>query len=205
MGAEQERAADGAWAKKNVTNRTKRNENDKTAEASNKLTRHNSKKKRPPKRSKASLLERMHELYKAPGESARQAILQIKLAAHESYPSIESALSIASLTEQFEREREIERKDPVSFEEAVNRVQHDVNLLFQKIKPDEVQRIFFSPVSEFDYGSPGPRSPEDIEAQWMARWITPFEGQKRGVDEWCKLIGFTGEYLVSFDVLYANC
>lgn len=204
MGAEQEKVAEGASAKKSVANRTKRNANAKTAEPSNELTRHNSKKKRPPKPSTA-LLESMDELYKAPGESARQAILQMKLAAHERYPSVESALSIASLTEQFEREREIERKDPVSFEEAVNRVQHDVNLLFQNIKPDEVQRIFFSPVSEFDCGSSGPKSLEDIEARWMARWITPFEGQKRGVDEWCKLIGFTGEYLVSFDVLDANC
>lgn len=164
----------------------------KKPDDTNELTRHNSKKRKTSKPS-TRLVDGIDKL-KAPGESGRQAILQMKLAAHERYPSAESALSIASLTEQFEREREIERKDPVSFEEAVIRVQHDIDLLFQRISLEEIGGLFFSPIS--GHGEIGPKSTEEIEAHWMTRWITPFEGQKRGVDEWWKLIGFTGEYLV---------
>jgi hypothetical protein len=96
------------------------------------------------------------------------------------------------MLEKFALEREIESKDPVSFDDAVSRARSDVELLFTEL-PDDSMRHFFSTLP-VDTEAGGRPSHEEL---WMRRWITPLEGPKRALNEWSNLVGFTGEYLVS--------
>lgn len=139
---------------------------------------------------------RVDELFRTPGQNAREEILQTTLICHDFYPSAESARRIASLMDGFEHEIQIENNDPVTFDGALSRVRKDVDSL---CSDTAVIHELFS-LSILDTEVPeGRPSLEDLEAQWMSRWIKGPEGTKRRVDEWSKLIGFTGEYLVSND------
>jgi hypothetical protein len=151
------------------------------------------KKRRLSKRS-MNTHDMLQELLKTPGEKAREEILSITLSMHEMNPSADGDQRIASMLANFDLEREIESKDPVSFDDAVSRVRQDVESLFIDRDVDDIWRQFFSPCHKGDVQ--GRVTPEELEAQWMSRWITPLEGPKRTMDEWSKVVGFAGEYLV---------
>jgi hypothetical protein len=144
-----------------------------------------------------SLSAKIDELFRTPGEAAREEILSLHLTMHGMNPSSDGEQRIVSLLEHFEVEREIEDNDPVSFDDAISRVRQDIDGLFNDIAGD-VGRYFFSPLCNAEKRS---RSKEELEAQWMSRWINPLNGDKRRMDEWGKLIGFAGEYLVSIEAL----
>ena len=114
---------------------------------------------------------------------------------HEMNPSADGDRRIASILADFDREREIESKDPVSFDDATARVRQDIESLFSDISVNDIRRHFFTPCPDGDVK--GRMSHQELEARWMNRWITPLEGNKRSPDEWSKLVGFAGEYLVS--------
>ena len=157
-----------------------------------KLITHQKKWKTP--RYMMSLAEKMDELIRTPGETAREEILSLNLMIHDMDPSARREEHIESLVAQFELEREIEKNDPVSFDDAVSRARQDVDSLFSDITSDDIGRHFFSPLSNEEVKG-RPRL-EELKAKWMSRWIASSKAEKRRVDEWSKLIGFAGEYLV---------
>ena len=100
--------------------------------------------------------------------------------------------------------RSKENNDPVSFDDAVSRVRQNIDSLFSDIAGYDIGRHFFSPISNAEEEG----RLKELETQWMSRWITPLGRAKRRVDEWSKLIGFAGEYLVSIvrlDLLTDGC
>lgn len=143
-----------------------------------------------------SVVAQVDELLRTPGPTAREELLQIKLMLHGLNPSAEGERQIAAMVDEFELELQIENKDPVSFENAVCRVRQDVDSLFNTIVDDDIHERFFSPLSNTEVVETRPTL-EELEARWMSRWIEGSEDTKRRVDEWGKLIGFVGEYLVS--------
>ena len=151
---------------------------------------------RKPAKSSMSVVAQVDELLRTPGPTAREELLQIKLMLHGLNPSAEGERQIAAMVDEFELELQIENKDPVSFENAVCRVRQDVDSLFNTIVDDDIHERFFSPLSNTEVVETRPTL-EELEARWMSRWIEGSEDTKRRVDEWGKLIGFVGEYLVS--------
>jgi hypothetical protein len=156
------------------------------------LVTHQKKRKRP--KYLRSVIEELNELSETAGDKAREELLSIRLSIHDMNPSREGAKNIALLLTSFELEKKIENNDPISFDDAVSRVQQDVDRLFSDIAGDDIGRRFFSAFTHVE--AQGRPSHTELEARWMTRWITPLEGPRRGVDEWSKLIGFAGEYLV---------
>jgi len=141
-----------------------------------------------------STAQRIQELMETPGRNARESIVNLRLEFHDMFPSPESAKSIAATLETFEQEEIIESNDPTSFEDALARVRQDVDSLFVDLAGDDIQAHFFSELPNTERnGRPGL---DEIEAQWMHRWITSPDGRKRTADEVSKLVGFAGEYLV---------
>ena len=96
----------------------------------------------------------------------------------------------------FQIEEDIEDKDPVSVDDAISRARQDVDSLLSDMTSNEIRRHLFSPISELH--EKHRLSPEQLESQWMRRWINPSERIKRDLNEWGQVIGFVGEYLVSF-------
>ena len=182
----------GNTASKSKTRRDPLKPKPQSMDEARKLVTH-PKKRRPSKRS-MNAHDMLQELLKTPGEKAREEILSITLSMHEMNPSTDGDQRIESMLANFDLEREIESKDPVSFDDAISRVRQDVESLFIDRDVDDIWQQFFSPYHNGDVQ--GRISPEELEAQWMSRWITPLEGRKRTIDEWCKLVGFAGEYLV---------
>lgn len=131
-----------------------------------------------------------------PGRNARETILNCKLNLHDIFPSPESAESLAATLETFEQEEIIESKDPTSFEDALARVRNDVDSLFVDLSGDDIQAHIFSELPNKNRN--GRPSLDELEAQWMQRWITPQDGHKPAMDEVSKLVGFAGEYLVVY-------
>ena len=164
------------------------------------LTTHQ-KRRRLPKNSR-NVSDEMDELFQSSGEKAREGILSYTLRMHERFPSTLGEQNISSLLDNFDRERAIESHDPVSFDDAISRVRQDIRFLINDIADQDPHQHFFSPLPAAGVlGQRGRITLEDLEAQWMSRWVEPPDGPKRGMDEWSKLIGFVGEYLVMTKLL----
>ena len=125
----------------------------------------------------------------------REKLLQIKLMKHEKVPTEESEKDITTLEDRFEQELQIEKDDPVTLEEAIARVLKDVDDLFYGMEVSALRSHFFSSI-ESTPTSERRTTLEEQRARWMIRWVlTGPEGGKR--DQWTRLVGFTGEYLVT--------
>lgn len=136
-----------------------------------------------------------------PGD--RAGILNHHLMMNEIFPSPNSEERIAAWVDRFEHEEEIEKGDPDTVAEAITRVVEDVDLLFRGMKEGDIRCHFFSGVQIANPFLEARRPTlEEHKAQWMTRWIEQGPGgRKRRNDEWSKLVGFTGEYLVALTVL----
>jgi hypothetical protein len=128
-----------------------------------------------------SFCAQLEALYCSTNPKDREELLRTKLMFHQFSPSVESQQNIASLVDQFELEEKIEKDDPVTFGEAINRVVKDADSLFVGKKVSTIKPHFFSSISA---NIPTHRRPtlQDQKSQWMTRWIE--RGTKRGVDEW---------------------
>jgi hypothetical protein len=143
-----------------------------------------------------TLNDRMQELFTTPGKKAREEIVETIFGLHQCFPADWTDERINEWIDCFQIEEDIEDNDPVSVDDAISRARQDVDSLLSDMTPDELRRHLFSPVSELD--EKRRPSPEQLESQWMTRWINPSESTKRDFKEWGQVIGFTGEYLVSF-------
>lgn len=164
-----------------------------------KLTTHP--KKRKLNKNHTSLNDRLEELSTSANPANREELLKILLMLHERFPSEESQRHLESWVNRFELEEKIEMDDPVSIDEAITRVLKDVDTLFNATAEEALHSHFFSDIALASSTTGRP----DVESQWMTRWVSKGrEGTKRRLDEWTKLIGFTGEYLVSTVSFFTN-
>jgi hypothetical protein len=123
---------------------------------------------------------------------------------HEDNPTEESARKVETLVAGFEQEEMIEKNDPKTLMEAIARVLEDVDDLFYEMEVSALRSHFFSSIAK---ATPvlDRRTPEEHRSRWMTRWVLGGpEGRKRATDQWTKLVGFTGEYLVSLLQRYTN-
>jgi hypothetical protein len=140
-----------------------------------------------------SLEEDVKELFATTGRKSREDIVKVLFAlSEEGFTS----KAINDIIDGFQIEEDIENNDPVSIDDALSRVRNDIDSLVRNMTPQDMKNHFFSPASDREVKA---RSRlEHIECQWMNRWINPSEGTKRGFEEWAQVIGFAGEYMVSF-------
>ena len=140
--------------------------------------------------------DRMEELLMIPGKKGREEIVELIFELHKCFPADWTEERINEWMDSFQIEEDIEDNDPVSIDDAITRARQDVDSLLSDMTSNEMRKHLFSPVSEVD--ETHRPSPEQLESQWMRRWINSSEGIKRDFKEWGQVIGFVGEYLVSF-------
>ena len=90
----------------------------------------------------------------------------------------------------------IEKNDPKTLEEAIARVLEDMDDLFYGMEVSALLSHFFSSIKT----TPTYDQPilEGHGSRWMTRWIVRGPGHtERPLDQWIRLVGFTGEYLVT--------
>jgi hypothetical protein len=154
--------------------------------------------KKPPKVSKyrKSLMEQAREEIRKPGERGRTALLKILkfLDTDEEYK-----ISEMMWCRLFEQEREIEGRDPITFDEAIARVGKDIESTFT----DAAAALrAFEPLPDIKLRDRA--TLEELEALWIMRWIKPPDRPKRDEDDWKRLVGFAGEYLVTNSLSLIN-
>ena len=140
--------------------------------------------------------DRMQELLTTPGKKGRKESVELIFELHKWFPADWTEERINKWIDHFQIEEDIEDKDPVSVDDAISRARQDIDSLFSDMTSNEMRRHLFSPIPELDENHR--LSAEQLESQWMRRWINPSEGTKRDFKEWGQVIGFVGEYLVSF-------
>jgi hypothetical protein len=139
--------------------------------------------------------DRIEELLTTTGRKARTETVEMIYELHKWSPANWPQERINDMIDCFEIEGDIEDNDPASVDDAISRARNDVDSVLSHMTSDEMKTYLFSPVSESD--DTHRPSFEQLESQWMSRWINPSEGIKRDFKEWGQVIGFAGEYLVS--------
>ena len=131
-----------------------------------------------------------------PGD--RAGVLSHHLMMNKIFPSLYNEERISSCVDRFKYKQQIEKGDPNTLAEAITRVMEDVDLLFRGMREGrDIRPHFFSGVRVPSFYD-NPPSLEEYKSQWMTRWIENGPGgTKRSNDEWSKLVGFSGEYIVS--------
>ena len=153
------------------------------------LTRH-------PKKLKGwkSATEELLEVFRATGPTARKEIIDTSFELRDVFPDVITQEWFDGWLNLFLLEEEIEEDDPKSFEDAIARARQDVDLLFgDSLSAEEIKERLLSPLPKPAEDRP---SLEELRFQWISRWIAPSKESKRKVNEWGKLIGFVGEYMV---------
>ena len=169
------------------------------------------------KASKKPVQDSWQKLITSSGREARDKIVKHVFSLHESSPAEWTDERVDRLMHRFKIEQDIEYNDPVSLHDAIYRTLQDVHLLFCEMTSDEMKRHLFSPISEpigelvtsaditpTTFHENYRPSPKQLESQWMSRWITPTDNgtkRERDLNEWSQVVGFAGEYLVSFILL----
>jgi hypothetical protein len=146
-----------------------------------------------------TIQDRMKESFLMPGKKGREEILELIFSLQKYSPDIWTEERINEWMDCFQIEEDIENNDPVSIDDAISRARQDIDSLFSDMTSSEMRMHLFSSVPELDQNHRP--NPEQLESQWMGRWISPFEGTKRDFKEWGQVVGFVGEYLVSFTFL----
>lgn len=157
-------------------------------------------------------LKRQEELEKTPGEKARVEIIEYWQSCQDGFEQlyrggysgdkdwIRRAIENCKWNLEFWRilfplEREIESRDPTTFDEAITRVRKDIDSIFAKFAASGLDaEHFFEAYPQTTVE--GRATLEQLEAQWMRRWIEPEEGPECKKNERNNLVGFAGEYLV---------
>ena len=140
--------------------------------------------------------DRMEESLMMPGKKGREEIVEQIFKLHKYFPDIWTEERINEWMDCFQIEEDIEDNDPASIDDAVSRARQNIDSLFSDMTSNEMRTHLFSPISELD--EKHRPNTEQLESQWIRRWINPSGDIKRDFKEWGQVIGFVGEYLVSF-------